>query len=275
MYVSTFVLYVQYTPGITMDIELLHYGVASVISKFLPIVDVSSLRAANSYFMWTVDGIYESEMKTFALKFGIEVYKSDVEVERELRSLLMGFLRLKEHVINDSMDLIHQDIYALFERIQRESQQHLHLPKLTLKILRMRDSLTFEDGEGFIRKILTDPQIYRECLKFLTTEFYRIHRIELTDKLMEDLGIFSEDVKHLELYQKTCLLKSQFKTGFYFVPKYLVSLYAINLLWLSICGKSRMEAMEDYVKLFQVSYFFLAFFRYCWEFLKRYDSFSD
>lgn len=249
------------------------YGLPKDVFKHLRIRDIYSLRAASTYFMWTVDGLYESEMRTLALKFGILAYKRDVTLEKEIRSLLMGFLRLKEQ--ESALDLIHQDIYVLFDRLQRAPPQDLHLPRLTLKTLRLRNTLTLRQGGGIIRKILREPRLYRKSLKHITRMIYRIpRRIDLRMTLQYELGLDYEELKPLLKYELECILMSQMKTALIFFPKVSVFFFVMVKVLQIVCGDS-IEAVEGYIYLLGVVYALLVGYRFCIQTEQRFESFLD
>lgn len=172
-------------------------------------------------------------MKTVCEQFGIEEYKSDAELEKEIKYVLNNLLKYVE--LGDPYDIKSKGVDNIFEKIQ-SNMASMNMPKLTLNVLKKKTKLTNYDFD-FINRIISNPREFEESIKYLTKEFYNIPRFMLVLMLRAEVNCPEELLANLISYQSECQNRAITSTLISFTPK-AVLLSAILLKILEqICGE--------------------------------------
>lgn len=101
-----------------------------------------------------------------------------------------------EHLRSDDFRPMVIDIDAVY--LLNLAFHNLHFPALTIDLLKVpRTNLSRSE---LLRKTFSRPEIYKDCLRYLTKEFYRCKRSELTECAIADGHLWRSDLKKWEEY---------------------------------------------------------------------------
>lgn len=235
------------------------------IFGYLFVKDMVAIRETNKYFKSLADRLYENEIKKMAESFGIEDYKSDTKIKEEIRTFLIIYLSRKEKglIFFPTIPLC---TYTLF-KIIHSSHSKLHLPYLTLAVLRRRDRIVIEDAWGIVEKILERPSDHSQSLKYLTENIYKIPRDDLIDRLRE-IGLAHHKYSNLCSYQESSKKNSLIASIISYFPK-LTTAAALSTSLLIFPGNDQMKLVVVMLVHLLITIDIYLIWR------ERYESFAD
>lgn len=248
------------------------YELATETYKFLRIKDFSTLRTANRYWRSHVNWILDEDVKNMARGLGISDHKSDLELEREIRVFVMCVIYLlKRDCIFHATSI---NIYEVFNMIQMHATS-VNFPKLTLKILqRKRKRLVPTEDQGIVAKLIANPALHKESLKYLGRKVYKLKRMPLIDSFHNELDISYRKLFPLFRYSVINLLKSNYVSAM----KYHLKFFAGFMLYMETIRAADIKP-TPFVSMFNLLLFCSVFL---WTLLKyirtadeRFESFLD